>query len=345
MLSQVGEWYSSTSLKADDQKLIARRSAAEALAVQWSKPPTTAADLLNAVAYGLEVLSPIGPSANTAGAIVGAAITKEQPSFAPETDGGTLDPRLCALVALSELLSRRLARPGGWRRREFEVVAAEAIVAGCRFRQFQTGAFLSQRVTNVYALSASLLDKMDESRRQRRGDPTSLLNGLKTKTDVASVRDDLAAALTLLFADVQLDREEVQALWWVFGGVSQNTPVRFSELSPSEAATRAGLELASITHWPGTLGMAALAARVAAMPAGAEQPFDRASVSPESRSAVLASPRADQVRRWPAIFPLLATLVDGPGAQDGTAILKSDLTVSEAAMQMFTECSLLGIVA
>ncbi len=338
MFQQIGEWYSTTALKTDDQKLTARKVAGEALITAWNKAQFP--ELLQAVAYGLELLQPLVQTSNPAGALVCAAIVDAQPSFAVETEGPTLDPRLCALVALSEYLNRRLNKAAAWRRLEREVVMAEAIVSALRFRELTAGDFLNQRLNGLYAMAANLLDRMDESRRVRRSNPQAALAALKTKTDVAGIRDAMVEALQTVSSDVELDREELQALWWVFGGVSRKGE-RFKLMSPGTAAITAGFDLANITRWPGTIGIGALAARACATDAA----FEIETLPADTAGQLLPAGKRAIVRGSPSLFPLLVLVADrADSGEPSSSSMRAGLLVGDAAQQAYGEFSLLGIL-
>jgi hypothetical protein len=336
MLQNVGDWYSVTDLKTDDAKLIARRTAGAALVETWGKASVRVSDLLDASAYALELADTVVAD-NPIGAAVCAEISNAQPSFDIEKERDGQDPRICAAMALSELLAQRAARSSNWRRTEREVLIAEAFMSALRFRQMDAGKFLQERLQRIYDQAASLLRVMDASRRLRRGEPASLIQSARAITDVASIQKLLTTAFETVFRDVELDREELQALWWVFGGVSIVDGKPFSELSPTEAAVCAGSELAGITNWPGTSPTSALAARII----NTEADFDGANLDSERIQRLLTEEQRGLVRRWPSIFPLLSLASAPERSEVKLSALLAKLTAKQAAQQAFGEFSLL----
>ncbi len=336
MFQQIGDWYGATGLKGDDVRLQARRAAGETLISGWAK--ASLPDLVSFVAYGLAALGDLPTEQDSVGNAVCEAIVNAQPSFDVESEANTLDPRLCVLVALGEFLARRLSRSATWKRVEREVVVAEALVTSLRYRDLTSGAFLNQRVIKLYGIAVALLDKMDESRRQRRGDPTLGFASLKTQTDLAAIRDALISSIQTLTHDVLLDREEVQALWWVFGGYSTTQKVAFARLEPAAAALVSGAELANMVRWPGTTAMGALAARL--VPDGGT--FAIEALSPGVAKSIVENDDVAMVRAFPSVFPLLSAAADRIQEKAATVSLRTALEPAEVAQQSFSEFSLLG---
>lgn len=344
MLADIGQWFKTTAIESNDEKLAQRRAAADALATAWEKAPGV--QVVDAVSLGLEVSSARGAEKAAMASVLDAMATA-QPSLDRDAAAANMEPRLCAIVAVGEMIARRAAKNVAWQRKEPAVVAAEAVASGMRFQTPVAGPYLEQRLAALLASAELLLDKGDQARRTRRADIPALIAAVNSSTELEPLRKATKAALETLWFDVQLDREELEALWWVFGGYSISSHRAFASLSPADAALLAGLELAQIATRPSSLGIAALASRVTSLSSG-----DSAggigkflsTVEANIWSAISPSGKgAELVHKAPNVFPLCTiALAGGPNGGGNASSMREDLTKSQLAIQAFTEHSLLS---
>jgi hypothetical protein len=116
-----------------------------------------------------------------------------------------------------------------------------------------------------------VLNTFDARRRERKGSPSNHF-AEAAADQTADWRKVVGEALRELEEDASKDREELEALWWVFGEYSYKLMKSYADLNPASASVTAGVELAEIVNPPATLGMTALASRMMRIvPAGSEE--------------------------------------------------------------------------
>ena len=147
------------------------------------------------------------------------------------------------------------------------VLAAGAVVSALRHQTPSQGHYVAEMAAALLSAAESALEEADEHRRLRIGDPTQLL---KSTTPDEEEGADLTAsdplhatreALSAMHQDMLKDREEILALWWVFGAYSTIARRAYRDMNRGTAAVLAGVELAEIVRPPAALGITALASR------------------------------------------------------------------------------------
>lgn len=347
MLNLIGDWYKLVGVAADDARLLKRRSAASRLSTSLtSAKPSVVQDF---VGFALEAIGAAGNAENPTSNAVVAQILEDEPSF--ERDGGSsrLDTRICAAVALGEFLSGS----GAVRRKSGAAVAASALCSALRHRQAAAD-YAQKCAGQLLDLAESVLDGVDERRRQRKDTALS-----KFEKSVAEPESDLLEAvrstLSIMNEEMLKDREELQALWWLFGGYSHRESKPFAQLPRGTAAIVAGVELAEILEAPATQGMASLAGRAARAATGATEIVSlkelAASLAPGDWAYLTQGGVAAQiVSANPVLFPITAlanrfkvgrditAALAEPGSLDGSTMISS----VDLAAQVFSERLLLA---
>lgn len=350
MLSQIGEWYQTTDLKNNDERLAQRRRAAETLIAAWEKAPP-ALQIVDVVCLGLEAALEARTGENPALEQVFDAISQEQPTFDRTQGATTIDARLCVLMALGELMHRRLGKADTLRKKEPALAAAQAIACALRYRMPTIGAFLDDKLQTLLETSERLLAKLDQARRARRANPTAALANVAftSESGLVDLKKVVGEALEQLATNAALDREELQALWWVFGGYSLSQAKLFKTLDPATAALMAGVELSEIVAWPGTLGVGVLAARVAALSEAAETHAYSEFVKPVTDavwSRCISPAQASQLKGRAMSLPLLSAAASPDHELPSSALIAtSTLGCEEMAIQIFSEKCLLNTLA
>jgi len=342
MLSETGQWFKTTEIETDDAKLALRRQAAGEILTAWEKAaPST---IVKAVSLGLEALKPIEETDNRVLPAIMDAITNAQPSVERDHVERSLEPRLLALMTIGEMLGRRLGRDDNWRRNEPAVIAAECLASALRYAAKTGNGFLVGRIQGLLASADALLSKMDGSRRNRTPKMSEKVAAIRAGGDLPSAKAAIADALEQMLHDQNLDREELQALWWVFGGYSLLGDDAFAALPDATAALFAGAELASIVHWPGTSAMSALAQRIIRKPkerAGDGLIAALAAIDAASWGKAVPASAKDMLVATPALFPVTSVaFVDADDRLNSLSALKSTLSPADLAAQVFMERSL-----
>lgn len=153
------------------------------------------------------------------------AIHAHQPSFVNDMEAMQMDLRLVASVALGELLSSNGADP-------VLLYVAALLQSAMALVPAPGEVHLAKLVNNLMAVGEQALLKQCEAVRVR------------PSLDASAVSDaDVQTQLDALINNLRADREELDVLWWVFGGRSARTGARFDSLPDGERAITAATEL------------------------------------------------------------------------------------------------------
>jgi hypothetical protein len=291
----------------NDARLVMRREAAKTLVAKL--PQMRPDEIISIVSVAL--CAPLGrTSVGVRGlSVVLEAMEATQPSLERETIARTMDPSIFSGIVIREFLHAH--RKGG-KRDGNQAVAAGAIVAALRNLNLASGAQPAEMCAKLLEGADVVLTDIDESRRDRQD--TAFPKFERATAQLAPGADPLAAVKAVvkgLHDEMLKDREELQALWWSFGGYSLKARKLFAELNSTTAAILAGVELASIVRPPASVGMAALVHRSTL----AAEPEDKASkvidllgsaTSTAWESLVTSGTQADLIRAHPTVFPVSA---------------------------------------
>ena len=341
----VGDWYRLTNPFPDDARLIKRRDAAGRLGAKL----TTARpqDALDFAALALEAVGLPCCGENAALQRVLAEILIDEPGLDARRAGTTLDPRICSAVALDGFIR---TDPRTVRRWSTATLVATAIACALRNRPITAGAIAAELAGSLLGAAEGILDGMDERRRTRAHRITSRIEDVDATAPDAV--EKLKAQMAQMASDQARDREELQALWWIFGGRSVRTRRLFREFKPGTVALLAGVEMAEIVAPPPTAGMAALASRAASSAANDGQRMRLvdllAQATPEAWEALRTATGAEPVRRNPAMFPISSVafaLAAGQELQAASRVIgtfegDAEFAHEDLAAQVFSECAL-----
>lgn len=348
MLRTIGEWYKLIDLELTDELLGKRRTAASALADDWTK--LSADYAFDVVAFSVDLFSSDRKLQNSVRDDVLNAVRAAHPSFAAQSATADADLKVCCAVALNELFVRQAERKSVLKSC---VLPASCTAAALRWRSTRSGVHVSLCMGSLLKNAEAILDAADERRRVRKDLPTD-----KFKNSLAEDGANLSSAgdaIDLLYSEMLKDREEIQALWWVFGGYSHLKKSAFQDLSASNAAVLAGCELAQIIKAPATFALSSLCARATrSAPNAVELTSFEAllqSVDEESWKFLDLTIRGESlVRKNPFIFPVsftgLRLLEGGNTAADIVRSMHDWGTMDRisaqiVAMQLFAERSIL----
>ncbi|XIA63662.1 GTPase-associated system all-helical protein GASH [Bradyrhizobium sp. TZ2] len=263
MLSEIGDWYRIIDPVLNDDRLSQRKETASALADSWQDADQ--GTLLAIVSLVNELTSANKNLSNRALAPTIDAIILNQPSFDRKADIAANDIRICAAVALSEILHRAKLQTGSG---TTVVKAAACVVSSLRFRNWSCPRAVSDQLQLLLSAAQELLRHADMRRRRRAKEP--LLELDEVPADFSKAKEEYEAAFAVLEEEILKDREELQALWWLFGGYSVLRSEKYSDIKIG-VGLLAGHELSTILSPPPTVGMAALAARMVRSALGANQ--------------------------------------------------------------------------
>lgn len=149
------------------------------------------------------------------------------------------------------------------------------------------------------------------------------------------------------------DREELQALWWLFGGSSFLTGKRFSDLSPGTAALMAGAELTTLVNPPAAIGLIAIARRAVKEKGEESMPFATLMSDVSADTMALAAPDSSfglSIKGNPLLFPVSRFVlfsVDAGRPADmayAAGLREVPVTVAQIAEQFASEKALLSLI-
>lgn len=341
MITDIGEWFKTTSIAENDDRLAQRRQAAVAL-VDHLANKATGAELVEFSCYALSLLSADPPERKEQADVVADAVSEQQPSFDRLAPSAALELKLTLLAAIAEVMRQYLdTKSPSLRQGRAPEALAQSLVCAMRYKAATTGPFLEGKLDALLALAERLLAKVDHSRRSRKATPQILEKAANGGPHtVETLQRSVAKSVSELSKSQALDAEELQALWWTFAGFSVTAHCPYSDLSPSEAGIRAAVELSAIVSGPGTLGIAQLAARTASLASkGGKLTYE--DVRGASAWGEVVSYADADVAKLGTVFPLMAMAEDEKREVPPDAIVRTDLSQNELAIQLFAELQLL----
>jgi len=174
-----------------------------------------------------------------------AETTREhRAAFPSDLAENAQDLQLTASIAVGELLARKPAE-GRWQ--DPIVALAALVVATPQLRTVADGRHLANIQKHLLAESSAILVRRAKRVRIRPQFAADPFAEFSPPSEVAgfwkSFRPILQKTLQTLASASEIDREELEVLWWIYNGTSMTMSKPFSELSPYEAAFAASLEL------------------------------------------------------------------------------------------------------
>lgn len=244
MLAQIADHCRIVSPTPTDAYVKQRREAAENLISDQS----LAIDLLEAfvefAVFGVPSTRDDRHKAATTKLI--DAIREVQPSFASDVDANLVDLRLVASVVVGERLQ---ASPSG----EVETYMASLIISALLLPPMPQELYLARLLKELVELARASLDHASRQLRERRPWPNKAeveIAGADAAAIAKSAKSAFDALLEAVTINAKADREELEVLWWVFGGRSARTGDRFESMAEGERAFRAAIELSDMMLMP-----------------------------------------------------------------------------------------------
>lgn len=350
MLNTIGDWYRLVSPFPDDDRLRKRRASAGSLATSLAAAKVD--EILDFVGLAIEAVDAGRNPDNPALAVVLHSVLEDEPSLDRKIAAESLDLRICAAIALGEFMTNA-GNVGTVRRRSSAALAAAAVASALRHRQATTGDYAEERAVALLNVAETILEGIDRHRRERKDTAVARFNKLAEAGD-ANVPALVKTLVAGLHDEMLKDREELQALWWVFGGHSHSARRPFKELDGGTAAVLAAIELAGIVRPPATLGLSALASRAARAARNGEVqvPLRELLESVSADAWTALRPKGgdmERVRKNPSLFPITAIAcqfrtgrsLDESIRASGNFAGDTALAPVDLAAQVFTEWSLI----
>jgi hypothetical protein len=170
-------------------------------------------------------------------------IKGKQPSFASAVAANAMELRVCAAIALSEYISSS---------DEAAIDVAALAIAAAGVRPLPEDRPLAALVEQILRSATTRLDTSGAARRKRRPLPIPNITGGDAPTVAKSAEIAVKELKDAVTSHLMADQEELQILWWVFGGHSVTLAKPFKVLDAGKRAVLAGFELATRVIVPPT---------------------------------------------------------------------------------------------
>jgi hypothetical protein len=307
MLKRALEWYRVVNVSPTATTIEARSAAARDIvsAIHDADSWGFGLGLVSGVASGFERLE---NDDETVVALVDA-IRSHDSTFPSDIAENATELRVCAALGLGEFLSLRdeeADEPD-----EEAVVLASVTAASLGLRPLPDKKHLRQVLEELSQIASNASASAAIARRARSGASSAQAVLAKAPADLTAAINALKDVATAIDREMEIQREEVDILWWVFGGVSVASGKRLESLPIGYAAAIAGAELGNRCLLPHAPNIEALLQR--AMSSGRKTGLGKAlsivQVAGDwnetlERSMVPDTSTEAYSQRWPTLFPI-----------------------------------------
>jgi hypothetical protein len=269
MLSKTYEWLKVVNSKPDDEVVRKRKLACQ--------------DLINKIdgAEGINLLVECSAGAvdgfgtmftkdSEAVSAITSSIIDHQPAFPSDLSKNALELRVCAMIALGEIMTREASAgeaPG-----DDAVLSSLLLISGAGLRPKVQERHLKtalDELTKAARVTAGRAAAAQRRREDLNFKPLiEVTDSAVTDVDeAATVLKELGPALQKLFEQVEeqaaMDREEIQILSWLYNNYADTVCEPISDLDPFEAAVCCGIEVAGMVRMPPIEGIRQMVADAA----------------------------------------------------------------------------------
>lgn len=240
MLNRLSDFYRIVNLEPSDALITQRKEAINSFIEQLSNRELQYA-CADIAAFGLG--SAPSPKQEEVAKLMIAAIQGRQPSFSSDIGANALDLRVFAGVSLGEHISRQA-----------DVTSAALLVAALATRPLPQERYLAEFLSALLAVAEGCLETDAKALRARAGLEIEAIQGADFPTISKNVKSALEKLKDAMEQNLRADREELEILWWVFGGYSANIGKQFAALDLSQRVVASATELADLVVTPPTRG-------------------------------------------------------------------------------------------
>lgn len=235
MLGHIAEHSRIVNPTPTDGYVKQRRAAAEKLISDESLSTEVLEAFVEFAVFGLPSIRDQRHEAATNALI--AAIQDSQPSFAADVDANQLDLRLVSSVVIGERLR---ADPTD----SVNVYLASLVIAALLLQPLPQQLYVARLLEDLVKLAKASLGDASKQARERRAWPNKAdIAGTEAAGVAKSAKTAFDALLDAVTSRANADREELDVLWWVFGGRSARTGERFESMADGDRALVAAVEL------------------------------------------------------------------------------------------------------
>ncbi len=240
MLNRISDFYRIVSPEPSDALITQRKEAIASFLENLSEPELQYA-CADIAAFGLGQ-SPSSPQVEAANSII-AAIQASQPSFSSDLGANALDIRVFAGIALSEHIKA-----------ENNAMIAAMIVSALGTRSLPQERYLAEFASALLEVASRFLETAGCEHRRRPELKMPAIQGVDLPTVSKSLKSGLESFKQAVDSNLRMDREELDILWWVFGGHSITLGKPFHAMDIARRAIASASELAELVIVPPMIG-------------------------------------------------------------------------------------------
>jgi hypothetical protein len=240
MLNRLSDFYRIVNLEPSDALITQRKEAIISFLEQLSNRELQYA-CADIAAFGLGS-QPNSKQQETARLMI-TAIQGPQPSFSSDVSANPLDLRVFAGVSIGEHISRHA-----------DMIPASLVISALATCALPEERYLAEFVTALLSVAQDCVETKAKSLRERAAFELPAIQGADAPTLAKSVKGALGTLQGAVEQNLRADREELDILWWVFGGYSSKTGKQFSALDLSQRALASAAELADLVMAPPITG-------------------------------------------------------------------------------------------
>jgi len=242
MLNRLSDFMRIVNPDPSDALITQRKGAIVAFIEQFSRRELQYA-CADIAAFGLGT-DPSAPQSAAANSII-AAIQVTQPSLSSDIAANALDLRVFAGVALGEYLG---AQSDG--------ATAALVISALATRALPQERYLAEFVSALLEVARGSAEAAGHAQRERPELVIAALQGANATSVAESVKSALDEFKEAVDRNLRADREELEILWWVFGGHSTSIGKPFQALDVPQRILASGSELAELVIVPPVRGSA-----------------------------------------------------------------------------------------
>lgn len=253
MLNKTLEFLRIADTQPSDEKVRKRTESAQELLASLKNNQVLLLNFLQGIVAGFGS-APFTQESEAVTLIIKAI--KDRGTLPHDLKENAVELRAVAAIAVGELLTQHTdGNPS-----HEAVLAALALRAALSLRPAATEAHIKWMLDTLLNASDDVLQAAARLRRQPATPALQKLAGTKESAaaaDLASLRSALQEAID----QAAIDREEIEALWWMFAAYSETEKKPLAALQPAAAAFSSGIELAQRALLPPSLSATAMVKR------------------------------------------------------------------------------------
>jgi hypothetical protein len=236
MLNRLSDFYRIVNPDPSDTLIIKRKEAIAAFIDELSTHEVQFA-CVEIAAFGLGP-APSAPQVTVAEKIV-TAIQGSQPSFVSDIGANAIDLRVFSAVALGEYIDK-----------QDDPITAAMVISALATRPLPEERYLSDLISALYSTARRAATARGDAERERPELELPTVQGADAPSISRSLNEAMQQFTQAVERNLRVDREELDILWWIFGGHSKIMGKPFQSIELPQRILVCGRELADFTILP-----------------------------------------------------------------------------------------------